>query len=132
MKKWAWLGFIGAVLAVILLPEAAWAQGATGEDIFDSLADRAQTIGEGLRGSGYIIAGSGLIVFSFLAIFNKIKWSTLAYIMLSCFVLSAMAFVIDFFQGDGSNGYKSDITMRFTSGYNVTSGSNADSVEVSK
>ena len=66
-------------------------------DIFSKLAEKAETIGLGLRSSGYIIAGIGLIVFSFMAIFNKVSWKNLAYIMLSCFILSAMFGVINYF-----------------------------------
>ena len=69
-------------------------------DIFTSLAEKAQTIGLGLRSSGYIIAGIGLIVFSFMAIFNKISWKNLAYIMFSCFLLSIMFGVVNYFSGD--------------------------------
>lgn len=131
MKKRAWFSFIGALLAVILLPDAAWAD--AGEDIFDSLADRAQTIGEGLTGVGYVIAGLGLIIFSFMAIFNKIKWSTLAYIMLSCFVLSAMVFVITMFQEGGTSDWiGGEGSISFPKNYDITSGTNADSVKVNK
>ena len=134
MKKGAWFGFILAMLTAVFLPAAAWAQGgAGGEDIFGSLAGKAQTIGEGLTGVGYVIAGLGLVVFSFMAIFNKIKWSTLAYIMVSCFVLSAMVFVITMFQEKGSSNWIGGAgSFDFSqSDYDVTSGSNADSVPVS-
>ena len=70
-------------------------------EIFDQLAARAAGVGVGLRNSGYIIAGFGLIVFSFMAIFNKISWKTLAYIMLSCFILSVMFWVVTYIAEGG-------------------------------
>lgn len=71
-------------------------------DIFDKLADRAGVIGGGLRNSGYLIAGFGLIVFSFMAIFNKISWKNFAYIAFSCFLLSVMAAVINYISSGGT------------------------------
>ncbi len=70
-------------------------------EIFDQLAARAAGVGVGLRNSGYMIAGFGLIFFSFMAIFNKISWKTLAYIMLSCFILSVMFGVITYIAKGG-------------------------------
>lgn len=89
-------------LCFLLLPSVCMA--AAGEEIFNQLADKAQTIGTGLRDSGFIIAALGLIVFSFMAIFNKISWKTLAYIMLSTFILTAMFAVINYVaSGGGGN-----------------------------
>jgi len=70
------------------------------EEIWTKLANKASLIGGGLQRSGFIIAGLGLIVFSFMAIFNKISWKNLAYIMLSCFVLTAMVALINYFSQD--------------------------------
>ena len=69
---------------------------AIGDEIFDSLAKKAKIVGDGLGQTGFFIAGFGLIVFSFMALFNKISWKTLAYIMLSTFILSVMTMIIDF------------------------------------
>ncbi len=89
------------ILTVVLVPDAF----AAGEDaIFSKLADRAKAIGLGLRGAGFMIAGFGLIVFAFMAIFNKISWKSLAYIMLSCFILSVMFGVIAYIS-DGSKDF---------------------------
>jgi hypothetical protein len=93
---------------VVMVPDAF----AAGEDsIFYKLADRAKAIGLGLRGAGFMIAGFGLIVFAFMAIFNKISWKSLAYIMLSCFILSLMFGVIAYIsEGSSSfNKYKGDL-----------------------
>lgn len=69
---------------------------ADGGDIFGQLASKAEDVGLGLRDAGFIIAGLALIVFSFMAIFNKISWKTLAYIMMSTFILTAMVAVINY------------------------------------
>ena len=69
-------------------------------EVFDKLAGKAAFIGQGLRRAGFAIAGLGLIVFSFMAIFNKISWKNLAYIMVSCFVISAMGLIIEFARDD--------------------------------
>ncbi len=76
---------------------------AAGEgEIFDQLADRAIVIGGGLRDSGYLIAAFGLVFFSFMAIFNKISWKNLGYIMLGCFILSTMFWYV-MWVAEGSN-----------------------------
>lgn len=77
-------------------------------EIFDQLASRATVIGVGLRDSGFIIAGFGLVFFSFMAIFNKISWKTLAYIMLSCFILSTMFWYV-MWVAEGSKGGVPDL-----------------------
>ncbi|MEE6206795.1 MAG: TrbC/VirB2 family protein [Alphaproteobacteria bacterium] len=93
MKTINWLKFSFLLVAFMLISTGAYA----GEEgaIFDKLALRAQTLGGGLRKVGYIIAAFGLIVFSFMAIFNKISWKNLAYIMMSCFILTFMAMLIN-------------------------------------
>lgn len=79
------------VFSLLLLTSEAYA---AGDEIFDTLADIAGTIGGGLGGAGFMIAGFGLAVFSFMALFNKISWKTLAYIMMSTFILSVMTLII--------------------------------------
>lgn len=87
----------------------AFAEPSSGDKIWTVLAGKALLIGTGLRKTGYIIAGLGLIFFSALAIFNKISWKNLAYIMLSCFVLTCMIALINYFStsGDPAANYDS-------------------------
>lgn len=59
-------------------------------DVFDKLSTLGNSLGVGLAKSGYLIAGLGLIAFAVAAIFNKISWKTLAYIMMSTFILTAL------------------------------------------
>lgn len=75
----------------------AFADGPASDEIWTKLAGKATIVGSGLQRSGFIIGGLGLVFFSFLAIFNKISWKNLAYIMLSCFVLSGMVGLINYF-----------------------------------
>ncbi len=59
-------------------------------DVFDKLSSLGESLGVGLAKSGYLIAGLGLIAFSVAAIFNKVSWKTLAYIMMSTFILTVL------------------------------------------
>ena len=102
MKRAKWINFGLLLLGVILFSNNAHA--ATAGDIFDQLANRAGTLGAGLKQSGYIIAAFGLIVFSFMAIFNKISWKNLAYIMMSCFILTFMVSVINYIASANADG----------------------------
>lgn len=87
-------------------------------DIFDSLAGKAKFLGSGLKSSGFIIAGLGMIVFTFMAIFNKLQWKHLAYIMFSTALLSAMVGVISFVSGG-----KSSASLSFNhQGYSTSGG----------
>ena len=70
-------------------------------NIFQQLACRAGVIGSGLKTVGYMIAGFGLIVFSFAAIFGKVKWPLFATIAFSCFLLSATVFVVNMMTKNG-------------------------------
>lgn len=86
--------FLAILFVALLSVSGAYAAGS--DDIFGKLADKAWTVGSGLRDAGFIIAGLALVVFSFMAIFNKISWKTLAYIMLSTFILTAMIAAINY------------------------------------
>ena len=77
----------------------------SGGNIFQQLACRAGQIGLGLRSVGYIIAGFGLLVFSFAALFGKVKWNVFATIMFSVFLLSMTFFVINTFTKDGNSAW---------------------------
>lgn len=98
--------FILLLLLVVGITPDAFAGEET--EIFDKLASRATIIGAGLRDSGFIIAAFGLVFFAFMAIFNKISWKTLAYIMLSCFVLSSMFWFVTWV-AEGSKGGVPDL-----------------------
>lgn len=97
--------FLVILLSIVCLTGNAYAD----DTVFSGLADKASKIGRGLRDSGFLIAGFGLIVFSFMAIFNKISWKMLAYIMFSTFILSTMVGVIGYISNYQSSPRFSDI-----------------------
>ncbi|MBO6289252.1 MAG: hypothetical protein J6N45_02885 [Alphaproteobacteria bacterium] len=104
-----------------------------GGNIFQQLACRAGTIGSGLKTAGYMIAGFGLIVFAFAAIFGKVKWPLFATIAFSCFLLSITMAVINMMTKDGEQwmGDVSGAGSISTSATDQPKG-NTDANEVSK
>ena len=116
MKKVCGLCFLVIIFSVMFvcpaLADPSASTATSGDEIWTKLADKASLIGFGLKKSGYIIAGIGLIFFSFMAVFNKISWKNLAYIMLSCFVLSVMVGLINYFSTKDANPeYSSETTF---------------------
>ena len=89
----------------------------SGGNIFQQLACRAGQIGLGLRSVGYIIAGFGLLVFSFAALFGKVKWNVFATIMFSVFLLSMTFYVINTFTDDKEFGNSKWIAGIAPTGY---------------
>ena len=89
--------FLLGLFLIIALTTPAFAAGGSADPIFQKLAEKAGVVGRGLRDTGFIIAGLGLIVFTFAAIFNKLSWKHLAYIMFSTFLLSVMIGAISYF-----------------------------------
>ena len=83
-------------------------------DIFDKLAMKAGFVGSGLRKSGFIIAGLGMIMFTFMAIFNKLQWKHLAYIMFSTALLTAMLGFISYFKAGGSTVAETSGSLNFS------------------
>ena len=111
-------------VGIILTPNNAYA------DIWDSLSGKADEIGKGLSNIGYIIAGFGLIAFSVAAIFNKISWKTLAYIMISCFILGITTMVVGEITGESEFiGY---LDYSSSASANVETPGDAQSVSVKK
>ncbi len=111
-------------VGIILTPNNAYA------DIWDSLSGKADEIGKGLSNVGYIIAGFGLIAFSVAAIFNKISWKTLAYIMISCFILGITTMVVGEITGESEFiGY---LDYSSSASANVETPGDAQSVSVKK
>ena len=94
------LFFSAVVLLSVCTSGMAFADNGSAGEVFSKLANKAGVIGGGLRQSAFAIAGIGLLVFSFMAIFNKISWKNLAYIMMSCFILGIMAMIINYI-GEG-------------------------------
>lgn len=124
MKKSA---FLVILLTLVLFPSVGHA------DIFDKLAGKVGGVGGGLRQVGLLIAGFGLIAFSVAAIFNKISWKTLVYIMLSTAVLSGMTAVIAELGGDASYLDSAGISAGYRrAGADMSPSGNVDSNRVSR
>lgn len=83
IKKYNILFFMVLVLLFASIPEAH-------ADVFDRLKGLGDAMGTGLAKFGYMVAGLGLLAFSVAAIFNKVSWKTLAYIMMSTFIITLL------------------------------------------
>ena len=102
-------------------------------NIFQQLACRAGVIGSGLKTVGYMIAGFGLIVFSFMAIFGKVKWPVFCTIMFCCFLLSATVFVVNMMTKSGDASWIGGIEAgNISASATDQPKGNADANEVSK
>ena len=72
--------------------------------VFSTIAKRMWEIVRDLRKLAYILAGFGMIAFTFGAIFNKISWKHFGNIMISLFILSIMTPLIEYvIYGENSN-----------------------------
>ena len=86
---------IAVLFALVMLPSVSFAAG----DVFDTIQAKMISTVKDLRKIAYVIAGFGLVMFSFLAIFNKISFKHLGYIMISLSLLSLMMPFINYFSG---------------------------------
>lgn len=109
-----------AIFAIVAYPMDAHA------DVFDKLAKLGGSLGGGLKRSGFMIAGLGLIAFSVAAILGKVSWKTLAYIMMCTFILASMTAVISYMGG------KSIPNANFSAGGSTETGNNAAAVHAKK
>lgn len=88
----------GALLLglLVFMPAAAFAaQG----DIFTIISNKMITTIQDVRTIVYVIAGFGLIMFAVLAVFNKISFKHLSYIMIGLSLLAVMMPFINYFSG---------------------------------
>lgn len=99
IRKLNSLTFMAVLLfaAVVFLPADAWAA----NDIFTTISQKMISTVKDIRQIVYIIAGFGLIMFAVLAVFNKISFKHLAYIMISLSLLAVMTPFINYFSGAG-------------------------------
>lgn len=117
--------FFAAVL--LLTPSMAWA-----DDVFGTVASKAGEIGTGLKEVGYVIAGLGLVAFSVAAIFNKISWKTLAYIMMSTFFLTAMTAIVSWIKAAPGSAASLEPAFGSSSSANSEHSGNVDKNPVKK
>ena len=129
MNKCVFLRFCVLIFAVAIVT-AAFCQPAHADDVFDKLSTLGGTLGIGLARMGYLIAGIGLIAFAVAAIFHKISWKTLSYIMISTFILTALlSGAIYKFLGAGTEYGLSNTTFNGVGG-STSTGQNAKSNQV--
>ncbi len=62
--------------------------GESGGDVFGRMERLGLSLGRGMLKSGYLIAGLGLAACSVAAIFGKVNWTTLSYIMIAVFIIA--------------------------------------------
>lgn len=82
-------------LVTMFIPTISFAAG----DVFDTIQAKMISTVKDVRKIVYIIAGFGLVMFAFLAIFNKISFKHLSYIMISLTILALMMPFIEYFSG---------------------------------
>lgn len=85
-----------SLLVVVIMPSIAFAGG----DVFDIIQAKMVSTVRDVRKIVYVVAGFGLVMFSVLAIFNKISFKHLAYIMISLSLLALMTPFINYFGGN--------------------------------
>ena len=96
------MGKINKMLALLLLGLIVFSPAATfaaSGDIFTIISNKMITTIQDVRKIVYVIAGFGLIMFAVLAVFNKISFKHLSYIMIGLSLLSVMMPFINYFSG---------------------------------
>lgn len=93
--------FVVLLLAsTICLCDNVWA---TPPNVLLTLGGRTETFARQLRSFAFIISGFGIIMFTWAAIFGKINFRHLGYIMISLFFLSGVGLLISYMTGGDSN-----------------------------
>ncbi len=102
-------------------------------NIFAILKNKIYTTLVDLRKIVYVIAGFGLVMFAVLAIFNKVSYKHLGYIMVSLCLLSLMFPFLEYFSGDGTIQPASQTQMDFKNfldtQYAVIQGTGEDEIQ---
>ena len=89
------LVLLTVLVTLVMMPSVSFAAG----DVFDTIQAKMISTVKDIRKIAYVIAGFGLVMFSFLAIFNKISFKHLGYIMISLSLLALMMPFINYFSG---------------------------------
>lgn len=85
------------VLTLVFTPTEVFAAA----NIFDTIQAKMLSTAKDVRKIVYVVSGFGLVMFSVLAIFNKISFKHLGYIMISLSLLAMMTPFINYFSGAG-------------------------------
>ena len=94
IKSFSKVAFL-AFLVIALMPAVSYAAA----DVFDTIQAKMINTVKDIRKIVYVIAGFGLVMFSVLAIFNKISFKHPSYIMISLTILALMMPFIEYFSG---------------------------------
>ena len=95
MKRYSKFLFLTLLAGVVMFPESSFAA----DNIFQIISNKMISTIIDVRRIVYVIAGFGLIMFTTLAIFNKISFKHLAYIMIGLSLLAVMMPFINYFSG---------------------------------
>ena len=71
-------------------------------DVFQQIQCKVLQFLSNLRTLAYVLAGFGLIMFAYAAIFNKVNWKHLSSIGMGLFLLAMMGPFIEYFSGNSS------------------------------
>jgi len=94
--------FVVLLLAFTMcLCDSVWA--ASPPNVLLTLGGRTETFARQLRSFAFIISGFGIIMFTWAAVFGKINFRHLGYIMISLFFLSGVGLFISYITGGDSN-----------------------------
>ncbi len=92
--------FMLTMFGVLIFATAAFsAQADSNGNIFDTLEYKIYATLHDLRQIVYVISGFGLVMFAVAAIFNKISYKHLGYIMIGLSLLSLMFPFLEYFSG---------------------------------
>lgn len=101
-KRFIKIGLLTFVITFVVMSVCSFAYAADGgqsSDIFTTLQKKLYETLKDLRKIVYVISGFGLVVFSVAAIFNKISYKHLGYIMIGLSLLSLMFPFLEYFSG---------------------------------
>lgn len=101
-------------------------------NIFDTIQAKMLSTAKDVRKIVYVVSGFGLVMFSVLAIFNKISFKHLGYIMISLSLLAMMTPFINYFSGAGldeSDFNYGDFIVESSDGSSYSNADNQQSCE---
>ena len=103
------------VLAFSLMPDFAWADD---PNVFDTIEGKLYQTLKDVREIVYVVAGFGLIMFAVLAIFNKISFKHLGYIMIGLSLLALLFPFLEYFSGSDSAALREQVQMTYDTYFN--------------
>lgn len=95
------------------------------ENVFTIIRDKGFSFLSDLKNLIYVLAGFGIIVFAWAAIFGKISWKHFSNIAIGLFLVSSMGMFIAYFTHSTGGGkvFSPEYGSYLTKGFNDTAGS---------